>query len=125
MPSVSEELGPFENNVAGQRLLPNLQPHDWPCIDDITAAQQSLPPATREKLAVTHTHSGAQLLTDQAGKIVLPSDNHQLIAAICAAAHQGKHGHVKAAEMRRKIEECFTWKGARDDIKKWGNRCLQ
>lgn len=126
MPETSDKLESTERNLAGQSLLPNLRPYDWPSVQRIAEAQALIHEQARGALRSVETASaGVSLLVNAEGLIVLPRDDLVLIAIICAAAHQGHHGHVKADEMYKRIRECFFWKGLRKDVATWSKRCLQ
>ena len=123
MPEPSDRLESAERNMAGQSLLPNLQPYDWPSVQRIAEAQSRLDANTQATLRGVETATpDVSLMVDADGLIVLPRDDTDLVAIICAAAHQGHHGHVKAKEMLKRIRECFRWKGLRDDVKAWSKQ---
>ena len=113
MPTATTDMGPTEVNLAGQSLLPNLDPFDWPGPKQIADAQKQIPAQARATLRSVDTAvPDVALLTNGDGKIVLPKQATQLIACICAAAHLGKHNHVKHGVMRRTIAKAFWWPGS-------------
>ena len=118
MPETMDAMGPTEANMAGQRLLPSLDPFDWPGPRQIHAAQQDIPgPARRTLRSIDTAEPDIALWVNTDGKIVLPKTAVQLIAAICAAAHQGKHGHMKQKVVCERISKAFWWPGMNADIK--------
>ena len=126
MPQPTDRLDKHEKNLAGESLLPYLPPHDWPDVASIKASQQHIPERARRTLrSVDTAEPGIAVLTNADGKIVLPANDKQLIAAVCAAAHQGKHGHNTSKQMRKQIEECFWWPNMAADVKWWAEHCLQ
>ena len=126
MPTPTDKLDTHERNLAGESLLPHLPPHDWPGIASIAESQATIPAPARRTLRRTDTaEAGVSILTNSEGKIVLPANDKALIAAICAAAHQGKHGHNTTKQMRSNIHECFWWPNMAADIKWWAEHCIQ
>lgn len=95
-PEVSDELDMFDRNLAGKRLLPHLDPFDWTDAEEIARAQVGIPDPLKEVLRqVDSTVPEVKLWVDGDGKIVLvPQEAEALIARICAAAHQGRYGHL-------------------------------
>ena len=125
MPVPSDMLQKHECNMAGESLLPNLKPHDWPSVQQIAQAQVTMPAAARQTMRSVETAvPGVSLLTNADGKIVIPADHTHMVSIICATAHQGHHGHVKEKAMRDTIKECFWWAGMNKDIKEWAKKCL-
>ena len=125
MPIATTDMGPTEVNLAGQSLLPNLDPFNWPGPKQIAEDQKQIPAQARATLRSVDTAiPDVALLTNNDGKIVLPKQASQLIACICAAAHLGKHNHVKHGVMRRTIAKAFWWPGMNADIEWWAKHCL-
>ena len=125
MPVPSDALQKHECNMTGESLLPNLKPHDWPSVQQIAQAQSTMPAAARRTMRSVETAvPDVSLLTNADGKIVIPANHIQMVSIICAAAHQGHHGHVKEKAMRDTIKECFWWAGMNKDIKEWAKKCL-
>ena len=125
-PAVSDELDLFDRNLAGKSLLPHLDQFDWPGAREIAQAQQDIP--DQLKAVLTEKDSavpGVKLWVDRDGKIVLPQQAQQLIARICAAAHQGRHGHVPHDISTKVIRRFFWWPDLTVDVKEWMSRCLQ
>ena len=112
--------------MAGDSLLPNLKPHDWPGVQQIAQAQTTMPAAARQAMRSVETAipPGVSLLINADGKIVIPANHTQMVSIICAVAHQGHHGHVKEKAMCDTIKECFWWAGMNKDIKEWSKKCL-
>ena len=122
----STKLAKHEKNLVGESLLPYLAPEDWPNATSIAAAQQAIPQRARNTLRAMQTATaGISLLVNSDGKIVIPQEDKSIIAAICATAHQGRHGHHTGKQMRKHIETCFWWAGMAKDIQWWADHCLQ
>ena len=125
-PEVPEELDMFDKNLAGKRLLPHLDPFDWPGAEEIARAQANIPDELRAVLRqVDSAVSGVKLWVDGEGKIVLPQQAEALIARICAAAHQGRHGNLPHDVSRKVIKKYFWWPDLTVDVQQWMGRCLQ
>ncbi len=94
-PPVVAELDKWDRNLAGKSLLPDMDPFDWPDASEIEAAQRALPQEVRNRLhQVESCQPGVTLLRNADNQIVLPQGATELIARICAVAHQGRHGHL-------------------------------
>ena len=65
MPETMDAMGPTEANMAGQRLLPSLDPFDWPGPRQIHAAQQDIPgPAQRTLRSIDTAEPDIALWTE-------------------------------------------------------------
>ena len=63
----------FDRNLAGKRLLPHLDPFDWPGAEEIARAQTDIPDELRAVLRqVDSAVPGVKLWVDGEGKIRLP-----------------------------------------------------
>ena len=117
---MSTGLDKWDRNLAGQRLLPGGATFDWPTAEEVSVAQQMLSENVRSGLErVEAAVGGTRLLVDAAGKIVLPGSAVELIAGICAVAHQGTHGHVPYKQSVELIRAAFEWPGLKDAVQSW------
>jgi hypothetical protein len=121
------ELQQFDRNLAGEKLLPELDPDDWPTAADIAASQRRyLTRRTRRALQEVDTPDpDTKFWINQDRKIVIPEQDNELIARIVAVAHQGQHGHIAHDITRKRCEQVFTWPNMRDQVKRWVCKCLQ
>ena len=125
-PPVSGDLDQWDRNLAGQRLLPNLEPFDWPDAKELSAGQEALPAQVKARLKLVESCvPGVRLYTTADGRIVLPQQAEALKARICAVAHQGRHGHLPHEVSADVMQRYFQWPGLRKDAKKWMDYCLQ
>ena len=122
----SDDLQDGDINLAGEQLLPRLEPMDWPTSRDLERAQQRLSAEERQDLHEEETADGsATLLLDRQNRIKLPAGS-PIIARVCAVAHQGTHGHHTPTETLDRAKEEFHWEGMADTLtSSWCRKCLQ
>ena len=113
-----------DRNLAGQRLLPRLEPKDWPKPAAIAAAQRNLDADIRQNLTKVEHESGTELLVDANDRIVLPHDD-PIIPLICTVAHQGTHGHSSPEQTEEDVAGAFNWTGIKGTVKQWCLNCMQ
>jgi hypothetical protein len=110
--------------MAGQRLLPRLQPKDWPAPAALATAQRSLDADQKQALKEVEYESGTKLLVDSNDRIILPHDD-PIIPLICTVAHQGTHGHSSPEQTEEDVCAAFDWPGIKDTVRQWCTNCMQ